>query len=156
MATEQPQDKEIDFDADINFVRNQRMKILKNICNDSGDVPDDRDKQRTALLLLDQISKDAIAIKRIKTEESSAATAADKVANAAKLLSMISPVELMRSYAELAATMPNRQPPALSSDIPHAELLPGESSTIVATETYTSFAARTGLDGTKSSGNTPD
>ena len=125
MATEQPQDKEIDFDADINFVRNQRMKILKNICNESGDVPEDRDKQRTALLLLDQISKDAIAIKRIKTEESSAATAADKVANAAKLLSMISPVELMRSYAELAATMPNRQPPALSSDIPHAELLPG-------------------------------
>ena len=156
MATEQPQDKEIDFDADINFVRNQRMKILKNICNDSGDVPDDRDKQRTALLLLDQISKDAIAIKRIKTEESSSASAADKVANAAKLLSMISPVELMRSYAELAATMPNRQPPALSSDIPHAELLPGESSTIVATETYTSFAARTGLDGTTSSGNTPD
>jgi hypothetical protein len=103
MATEQPQDKEIDFDADINFVRNQRMKILKNICNDSGDVPDDRDKQRTALLLLDQISKDAIAIKRIKTEESSSASAADKVANAAKLLSMISPVELMRSYAELAA-----------------------------------------------------
>ena len=144
MATEQPQDKEIDFDADINFVRNQRMKILKNICNESGDVPEDRDKQRTALLLLDQISKDAIAIKRIKTEESSAATAADKVANAAKLLSMISPVELMRSYAELAATMPNRQPPALSSDVPQAVLLPGESSTVVATETYTSFAARTG------------
>lgn len=156
MTTQQAQNEEIDFDKDIRFVRDTRMKILKNICKDDGDVPDDRDKQRTALLLLDQISKDAIAIKRIKTEEASATSAADKVANAAKLLTMISPMELMKSYAELAATMPNRQPPTLSGDVPTVELLPGEASTMVATETYTSFAARTGLDGSKSANSTPD
>lgn len=156
MTTQQAQNEEIDFDKDIRFVRDTRMKILKNICTDDGNVPEDRDKQRTALLLLDQISKDAIAIKRIKTEESTATNAADKVANAAKLLTMISPMELMKSYAELAATMPNRQPPSLSSNIPTAELLPGEASTMVATETYTSFASRTGLDGTKSGNPTSD
>ena len=103
MATEQPQDKEIDFDADINFVRNQRMKFLKNICNDNDDVPEDRDKQRTALLLLDQISKDAIAIKRIKTEESSAATTEQKIFLKLKQLLRLSAQDYWRWNTRLSS-----------------------------------------------------
>jgi hypothetical protein len=156
MTQAQAPEEELDFDKDIKFVRDMRMGIIKELCNSDGKLPTDANTQRTALILLDQISKDAISIKKIKTEEKSASTMADKVANAARMLTMINPAEIAKSYAELAAGMPARTAPALPDDVSPAVLLPGEASTAVATESYTSFAARTGLDGTKNGDQSPD
>ena len=122
-------------DIDLEYTRGVRKKIVSKICEKG--IPDDLESKALLLKVLDGISKDAMGKKKIKSEEKTAGAAA----NAAVLVA-----EFLNRTKSTAVPIPvDFVPPTLGDEIPVPPLVDGQTSTIVANETYYEFAKRTGL-----------
>lgn len=123
-------------DVDLEYVRGTRKKIVAELTKD-GIPTSDPDKLKTVLTVLDGIARDAMGKKRIKSEEQSA--------NATQSAALIVAEFLNRSKPTAVTPPANYQPPILGDELPIPPIIEGQTSTIVANETYYEFAARTGL-----------
>lgn len=125
-------------DIDLNYARDKRKQLVEHFCKD-GKVPDDPDSQATMLKALSDMSKDAIAKKRIRSDENVAAGNGANVALVASLLSKFNPSMLEQNATpDVVGTIP-----VLS--LPKPQLVPGETDVIQSSETYKSFTERMGM-----------
>ena len=123
-------------DLDLAYVKGKRKDIITELMKDG--VPKDNGTVKIILSALDGISRDALGKKKIKADEAGA----NGIQNAAAIIA-----QFLNQTTSSAVTTPvaNHKPPILGDELPRPKLVDGETSTMVANETYYEFANRTGL-----------
>ena len=118
-------------DIDLNYVRTKRIGLVDKL-TEKG-IPDDPDQQTIMLKALSDISKDAIAKKRIKSEEKIASGNSANTAMVAAFLSRYNP-------NALAAPHVVGEVPVLS--LPRPDLVDGEIDIKSNGESFDTFTTR--------------
>ena len=127
-------------DIDLNYARVMRKQVIETNLND-GKIPDDLEKQSMILTALKDLSRDAIANKKIKSEEKIAAGHAENTKLVADLLSQIN-TKRMRSETPVTG-----RSNIADVDLPPVTKIDGETSTQISNTTFVEFTAS--LDDTK-------
>ncbi len=127
-------------DIDLNYARVMRKQVIETNLND-GKIPDDLEKQSMILTALKDLSRDAIANKKIKSEEKIAAGHAENTKLVADLLSQIN-IKRMRSETPVTG-----RSNIADVDLPPVTKIDGETSTQISNTTFVEFTAS--LDDTK-------
>lgn len=121
-------------DIDLNFIREKRKGLVDKLT--AKGIPDDPEQQSIMLKALSDMSRDAIAKKRIKSEEKIASGNSANTAMVAAFLSKFNPN--------------NMQQPALAGsipvlDLPRPTLVDGETEIKTSSESFETFTARMGM-----------
>lgn len=129
-----------DNDADLDFVRHYRKKIVNKIFEKG--VPENPDDLRLGMLALADMDRAALGRKRIKIEEKANASQEHAAAIIGQLLMKAT---IGGNTPFKVATPIERELPLLGNDIPEPITVPGEMSTEIINDNYDSFMARTSL-----------
>lgn len=125
-------------EVDLNFVRTTRYKVVDKLLT-NGQVPNDLESQDMLLKALKDMSKDAISNKRIKSEEKIATGNNANIQLAAAILSQLK-VANREELPDYTIT-----PPVLGHELPKPDLVPGETTTDIASENFNTFTGRMGM-----------
>lgn len=117
-------------DIDLNYVRDKRIGLVDMITK--GGIPDDPEKQQIMLKALSDMSKDAIAKKRIKSEEK---IANGNSANTAMVAAFLARYNPNATKSDAVGTIPN-------VELPKPDLVAGETDIKGTGESFESFTAR--------------
>ncbi len=124
-------------DIDLNYAREKRRAIVEVLCSD-GKVPTDPEAQATMLKALSDMSKDAIAKKRIKSDEKIAKGNTENTALVASLLSQFNPAMILNNQNKQTTIKPE-------VELQKPDLVPGETDINPPTENFETFTARMGM-----------
>lgn len=118
-------------DIDLNYVRQKRIGLVDMITKEG--IPDDSEKQQIMLKALSDMSKDAIAKKRIKSEEKIANGNSANTAMVAAFLARYNPNASRTT--EVVGVIPN-------VELPKPDLVEGETDIKGTGESFVSFTTR--------------
>lgn len=114
-----PNLNEAEDDIDIEYVRGERKRIVKEVSKEGIPVGDPK-KMAIMLAALDGIDRSAIARKRIRSDDKAAAGVSGAAALIAKVLTAANPLDFIKEGI-------TRESPTLGADIPAPTLVPGET-----------------------------
>lgn len=122
-------------DIDLNYVRQKRIGLVDMITKEG--IPDDTEKQQIMLKALSDMSKDAIAKKRIKSEEKIANGNSANTAMVAAFLARYNP-NAQRTVDAVGAI------PVV--ELPKPDLVEGETDIKGTGESFETFTARMNMN----------
>ena len=126
-------------DQDLAYTRSVRMRLVEAMTN--GALPTDNRDRATLLMALNDISRDAINVKKIKSDEGIGNRQAEAQAIIAQLmaepgLKKLGRVDVIEGQTRVIHDMPD--------DLVSVEILEDELSTSPSTEGYAEFMKRVG------------